>query len=155
MTCLKQMVDIYEERECGVIGVQQVSEDEVQSYGVIDGVPIDDRLWRINALVEKPAIDQAPSNIAIVGRYILDASIFKHLEQTDKGKGGEIQLTDAIARQLKDQAVMAYQFTGKRYDCGDKLGYLQANVELGLKHEQLSEQFKAYLKSLVADGGIG
>jgi UTP--glucose-1-phosphate uridylyltransferase len=154
LTCLRQMVDIYNERECGVIGVQQVSEDEVQSYGVIDGVPIDDRLWRVNALVEKPAIEQAPSNIAIVGRYILDASIFKHLEQTDKGTGGEIQLTDAIARQLKDQAVMAYQFKGKRYDCGDKLGYLQANVELGLKHEQLSEQFKAYLKSLVANGGI-
>ena len=151
LTCLRQMVDVYNERACGVIGVQQVSEDEVQSYGIIDGVAIDERLWQINALVEKPAIEHAPSNIAIVGRYILEASIFEHLELTTRGTGGEIQLTDAIARQLEDQAVLAYKFKGKRYDCGDKLGYLQANVELGLKHEQLSTRFKAYLQSLVTD----
>ncbi len=151
LTCLRQMVDVYNERACGVIGVQQVSEDEVQSYGIIDGVAIDERLWQINALVEKPAIEHAPSNIAIVGRYILEASIFEHLELTTRGTGGEIQLTDAIARQLQDQAVLAYKFKGKRYDCGDKLGYLQANVELGLKHEQLSTRFKAYLQSLVTD----
>ena len=151
LTCLRQMVDVYNERACGVIGVQQVSEDEVQNYGIIDGVEIDERLWRINALVEKPAIEHAPSNIAIVGRYILEASIFEHLELTTRGTGGEIQLTDAIARQLEDQAVLAYKFKGKRYDCGDKLGSLQANVELGLKHEQLSTRFKAYLQSLVTD----
>ena len=145
------MVDVYNEHECGVIGVQNVSEDEVQSYGIIEGVPIDERLWRVNGLVEKPTIAEAPSTIAIVGRYILDASIFDHLDKTDKGTGGEIQLTDAIARQLKDQAIMAYQFKGQRYDCGDKLGYLQANVELGLKHQQLSDSFKAYLKSLDLD----
>ncbi len=149
-SCIKQMVGIYNERQCGVIGVQNVAKDEVQSYGVVDGQSIGERLWKISSLVEKPSPDEAPSTIAVVGRYILNGSIFKYLEQTERGSGGEIQLTDAIADQLESETVLAYEFTGKRYDCGGKLGYLQANVEFALKHKEMNVAFKDYLKSLVA-----
>jgi UTP--glucose-1-phosphate uridylyltransferase len=150
-SCIKQMVDIYNERQCGVIGVENVTKDETQSYGIVDGEHIDERLWKIKGLVEKPSPENAPSTIAVVGRYILNGSIFKYLEQTERGSGGEIQLTDAIADQLKHEDVLAYEFTGKRYDCGGKLGYLQANVEYALKHEELKVPFRNYLKSLVAN----
>lgn len=150
-SCIKQMVDIYNERQCGVIGVENVTKEETQSYGIVDVEPIDERLWKIKGLVEKPSPDKAPSTIAVVGRYILNGSIFKYLEQTERGAGGEIQLTDAIADQLKHEDVLAYEFAGKRYDCGGKLGYLQANVEYALKHEEIKEPFRNYLKSLVAN----
>ncbi|MCP4409754.1 MAG: UTP--glucose-1-phosphate uridylyltransferase GalU [Gammaproteobacteria bacterium] len=149
-SCTRQMVDVYEKNHCSVIGVQNVSREEVSSYGIVDGEQITDKLWSVNALVEKPSIEESPSTIAIVGRYILEASIFDQLETTERGAGGEIQLTDAIARQLESGKVMAYEFSGKRFDCGNKLGYLQANVEYALKHEEVRDQFKTYLHSLIS-----
>lgn len=150
-SCTRQMIDVYENNQCSVIGVQNVSREEVSSYGIVDGEQTADRLWSVNALVEKPSIEQSPSTIAIVGRYILEASIFDHLESTQRGAGGEIQLTDAIARQLENGKVMAYEFSGKRFDCGNKLGYLQANVEYALKHEELKDEFRTYLRSLISE----
>ena len=146
--CLKQMVGIYERENSGVIGVQKVPQENVGSYGVISGDEVSDKLWRISGIVEKPKPDEAPSNIAVVGRYILDASIFKILEETDIGAGGELQLTDAIANQIKSKSIYAYEFEGRRYDCGSKLGYMQATVEYGMKHAEIGEDFSAYLKNL-------
>jgi UTP--glucose-1-phosphate uridylyltransferase len=146
--CLKQMVDIYERENSGVIGVQKVPQENVSSYGVISGDEVSDKLWRISGIVEKPKPEDAPSNIAVVGRYILDASIFRILEETDTGAGGELQLTDAIANQIKSKSIYAYEFEGRRYDCGSKLGYLQATVEYGMKHAEIGEDFSAYLKNL-------
>lgn len=145
-SCLKQMVEIYEREQCGVIGVQKVAQKEVGSYGVISGEPVADRLWRMSGIVEKPTPEEAPTNIAVVGRYILNASIFNMLEETQAGSGNEIQLTDAIAKQLKTQSIYAYEFAGRRYDCGSKLGYLQATVEYGVKHPEVGERFANFLK---------
>ncbi len=144
-SCLKQMVEIYEREQCGVIGVQQVEQKDVSSYGVVAGDPVGDRLWRMSGIVEKPAPEDAPSNMAVVGRYILNASIFNMLEQTRAGSGNEIQLTDAIANQLETQSIYAYEFFGRRYDCGSKLGYLQATVEYGVKHPEVGERFAKFL----------
>jgi len=147
--CIKQMVAVYEENQCGVIGVEQVPKAEISGYGVVDGTEKGDRLWEARGLVEKPSPEDAPSNIAIVGRYILESSIFDHLRQTRRGTGGEIQLTDAIERQIQSgESIMAYEFEGIRYDCGSKLGYLQANVELALKHPELKDDFREYIHSL-------
>lgn len=151
--CLKQMVDIYEREQCGVIGVQQVDKQEVSSYGVISGDSVSDRLWRMSGIVEKPKPEEAPTNIAVVGRYILNASIFKILESTQAGSGNEIQLTDAIAKQLESQSIYAYEFSGRRYDCGSKLGFLQATMEYGIKHPQVGERFATYLKQTRRLGG--
>lgn len=147
-SCLKQMVEIYERENSGVIGVQKVPQENVGSYGVISGDQVADDLWRISGIVEKPKPEEAPSNIAVVGRYILDGSIFKILEETDTGAGGELQLTDAIANQIKQRSVYAYQFEGRRYDCGSKLGYLQATVEYGLKHSEIGKEFSEYLSGV-------
>ena len=144
--CLKQMVEIYERESSGVIGVQKVPQEAVGSYGVISGDQVNDNLWRISDIVEKPKPEEAPSNIAVVGRYILDASIFKILEETEVGAGAELQLTDAIANQIKQRSVYAYEFEGRRYDCGSKLGYLQATVEYGMKHPEIGSEFTSYLK---------
>ena len=144
--CLKQMVEIYQRENGGVIGVQKVAQENVGSYGVISGDQLSDHLWRIDGIVEKPRPEEAPSDIAVVGRYILDASIFKILEDTHTGAGGELQLTDAIANQIKQQPVYAYEFAGRRYDCGSKLGYLQATVEYGLKHSEIGAEFCRYLQ---------
>ena len=144
--CLKQMVEIHESKSGGVIGVQKVAKENVASYGVIAGDEVGERLWRISDIVEKPSPEKAPSNIAVVGRYILDASIFKILENTSTGSGDEIQLTDAIAKQLESKSVYAYEFEGRRYDCGSKLGYLQAIVEYGAKHPEIGAEFSDYLK---------
>jgi UTP--glucose-1-phosphate uridylyltransferase len=141
------MVDIYEREQCGVIGVQQVPQENVGSYGVIAGEQVNDGLWRLSGIVEKPQPADAPSNIAVVGRYILDSSIFDIIENTTPGSGNEIQLTDAIATQLQRQTVYGYEFSGQRYDCGSKLGYLQATVDYGLKHAEIGEEFTQYLKS--------
>lgn len=146
-SCLKQMVDIYEREQCGVIGVQQVPQENVGSYGIIVGDEVNEGLWRMSGIVEKPKPEQAPSNIAVVGRYILDSSIFDIIENTAAGSGNEIQLTDAIATQLQKQTVFGYEFSGKRYDCGSKLGYLQATVDYGLKHAEIGEEFSQYLQT--------
>jgi UTP--glucose-1-phosphate uridylyltransferase len=146
--CLSQMLDIYNEHHCGLIGVQTVPKDEVQSYGIVEGEVAGDRLWKINSMVEKPDPRETSSNIAIVGRYILTPPIFDHLAKVEKGAGDEIQLTDAIMKQLQEEKVLAYKFLGKRYDCGNKLGYLEATVEYALKHPELHEKFREYLEQL-------
>ena len=146
--CLSQMLDIYNEHHCGLIGVQTVPKDEVQSYGIVEGEVAGDRLWKVNSMVEKPDPRETSSNIAIVGRYILTPTIFDHLAKVEKGAGDEIQLTDAILKQLQEEKVLAYKFLGKRYDCGNKLGYLEATVEYALKHPELHEKFREYLKQL-------
>ncbi|MGH8503064.1 MAG: UTP--glucose-1-phosphate uridylyltransferase GalU [Gammaproteobacteria bacterium] len=149
--CLSQMVDIYNQRQSGLIGVQQVPPEDVHSYGIVEGERVDNRLWKINGMMEKPKPEETASNIAIVGRYILTPSIFDCLARVRRGAGNEIQLTDAIASQLEREAVFAYEFEGKRYDCGSKLGYLEATVEYALKHPELHEKFRDYLNQLDPD----
>ena len=146
--CLAQMVNVYENNHCGVVGVQQVKPEEVNNYGVISGESIQDDLWKVDSFVEKPEPADAPSNIAVVGRYIIEPGIFGILDKTKKGAGGEIQLTDALATQAQSEKVLAYKFKGKRYDCGSKLGYLEATVEYALRHEQIGQSFKQYLDSI-------
>jgi UTP--glucose-1-phosphate uridylyltransferase len=146
---MKQMVDQYDFYQCSVLGVQQVAPEETASYGIVDATPLDERMSRVNAIVEKPKPEDAPSTLGVVGRYILTPRIFHHIEHLKPGAGGELQLTDAIASLLLEQQVLAYAFDGTRYDCGSKLGYLQASVEYALKHAEISEDFAAYLKSRI------
>jgi UTP--glucose-1-phosphate uridylyltransferase len=142
---LTEMVEVYNEYGCSVLGVEEVAADRTHEYGVIKAESISANLWNVNGLVEKPAPGTAPSNVAIVGRYILTPAIFDLLEKTGEGAGGEIQLTDAIEGLLAKERVIAYRFEGHRYDCGSKLGYLKASVEYGLRHPELRDQFGAYL----------
>jgi UTP--glucose-1-phosphate uridylyltransferase len=147
--CLRQMADVYLEKQGSVLGVEEVAPSETDKYGIVDAAGSKEPIARINAIVEKPKPDKAPSNLAVVGRYILNPSIFEHLEKIGTGAGGEIQLTDGIARLLQDEPIYAYRFHGKRYDCGSKLGYLQATVEYGLRHNKLGEPFRTYLQQLM------
>jgi len=149
-SCLSSMVDIANRLHSSVIAVEDVDRNEVSKYGVIDPQPLEERVQRINAMVEKPAIEDAPSTLAAVGRYVLSPRIMSILEDTQPGAGGEIQLTDAISTLLDEQRVLAYQFEGKRYDCGSKLGYLKATVEYGLRHAELADDFRNYLINLDA-----
>ncbi len=146
--CLAQMVQQFEQQGCSLLGVEEIAPDETDKYGIVDVTPWCDRLARVDAIVEKPKPDVAPSTLAVVGRYILNPQIFNLLENQSAGAGGEIQLTDAIARLLQESLVLAYRFQGKRYDCGSKLGYLEATVQYALKHPELGQDFKNYLKSL-------
>ncbi|WP_292996676.1 UTP--glucose-1-phosphate uridylyltransferase GalU [Nitrosomonas sp.] len=148
-SCLNQMVDIYSQHHCSILGIERVARETVSRYGIIDSSPISDSLSKVNAIVEKPAIDKAPSNLAVVGRYILTPRIFKLLEKTQRGAGNEIQLTDAIAKLLNEETVLGYEFDGKRFDCGSKSGYLQATVEFALQHPELKQEFESYLYDLV------
>jgi UTP--glucose-1-phosphate uridylyltransferase len=149
--CLAQMQRVYQEYGTSVIAVQQVPKEETQSYGVVAVHPVGPGLGEIRRIVEKPKPEDAPSNLAVVGRYILTPRIFKLLERTQRGQGGEIQLTDAISMMIQEQTVLAYEFEGTRYDCGSKLGYLMANVEYGLKHPELADDFKEYLTGLTSE----
>ena len=146
-SCLKQMVRKFDYNRCSVLGVEVVPPSDTDKYGVVKSEPVSEGLSRVSAIVEKPKPADAPSNLAVVGRYILTPRIFDLLQTTARGAGGEIQLTDAIAELLKEEQVLAYEFKGKRYDCGSKLGYLMASVEYGLKHPELSEEFGEYLAS--------
>ncbi len=150
VSCLKQMVDVFADRGGSVLGVQTVPKQDTDKYGIVtlEG-PMSGRVGRISHIVEKPKPDKAASTLAVVGRYLLTASIFDDLAKIGKGAGGEIQLTDGIARLMQRESVYAFEFEGKRYDCGNKLGYLQATVEYGLKHASLGTEFAAYLKELV------
>ena len=148
-SCLTQMVRVYEYQGRSVLGVERVPQEETNKYGVVKATQLEDHVYRVESIVEKPSPDKAPSNLAVVGRYILTPGIFDKLKATQKGAGGEIQLTDGIAALLKDEQVLAYEFHGKRYDCGSKIGYLEATVEYALKHEELSSEFYAYLKNLI------
>jgi len=142
----KQMCDLYNYYQCSLVGVQNVAPDETSAYGIVAAEPMAERLSRITQIVVKPAPEAAPSTLGVVGRYVLTPRIFHHLRHIERGAGGELQLTDAIAALLKEQQVLAYEFTGKRYDCGSKLGYLEATVEYALKHPEVSDEFHAYLE---------
>ncbi len=145
---LSQMVDVYNYQHCSVLGVEEVPMEDVQSYGVVDAKLSADRVYEVNGIVEKPPQAEAPSNLAVVGRYILTPKLFDLLETQERGAGNEIQLTDAIARLLDEQRVLAYNFEGKRFDCGNKLGYLQAQVEFALAHDEVGAEFREYLSTL-------
>ena len=146
--CVKQMVQSYENNGSSVLAVQQVAASETDKYGIVSLKNPADKEGFISGIVEKPEPSKAPSTLAVVGRYILTPAIFSFLEKTQKGAGGEIQLTDAIAALLSEEQVYAYEFKGIRYDCGNKLGYLQATVELGMKHYEIGDDFKSYLANL-------
>ena len=145
--CLKQLMDCYKEYKTSILGVQTVNKEDVNKYGIVDGIHIEDRVYKVKKLVEKPAVEEAPSNVAILGRYIITPQIFEILKNTAPGKGGEIQLTDALQTLIDSEAMYAYNFEGRRYDVGDKLGFLQATVEFALKKEDLREPFIEYLNS--------
>lgn len=150
--CMKQMVELYSEKQCSILGVEPVDPSETDKYGIVRTKDFAGRHGAIEHIVEKPKPELAPSNLAVVGRYILNPSIFDKIKNTGRGAGGEIQLTDAIADLLNDEQVLAYQFEGKRYDCGAKLGFLIATVEYGLLHSELKDSFSSYLKNLMAGG---
>ena len=143
--CLAQMVEQYDQQVASILGVQRIPNAHTDRYGVVDVDPVGERIGRLKGIVEKPDPANAPSNLGVLGRYILNGSIFNKLRQTRPGSGGEIQLTDAIDALMRDEPVFAYEFLGHRYDCGDKLGYLQATVEYGLKHPELGPAFADYL----------
>lgn len=147
--CLKQMIETYDKYKTTILGVQEVTKKDVCKYGIVDGNLIDDRIYKINDLVEKPAVENAPSNIAILGRYIINPAIFEVLDNTKPGSGGEIQLTDALKELCLKEAMYAYNFEGRRYDAGDKQGYLEATVEFALKRDDLREGFLNYLIDIV------
>ena len=147
--CLKQLMDCYNEYKTSILGVQTVPEEDVNKYGIVDGIKIEDRVSKVKGLIEKPSIEEAPSNIAILGRYIVTPRIFDILDNTAPGKGNEIQLTDALLQLLKEEAMYAYNFEGRRYDVGDKLGYLQATVEYALRKPELREGFIDYLENTI------
>ena len=145
--CLKQLIDCYSEYNTTILGVQTVDKENVSKYGIVDGIHIEDRVYKVKDLVEKPSMEEAPSNVAILGRYIITPEIFNILENTKPGKGGEIQLTDALKTLISKEAMYAYNFEGKRYDVGDKLGFLQATIEFALKKDELREDFINYLNT--------
>ena len=146
--CLGQMIDVYNEYKTSVLGVQRVAHEVVNKYGIADCKPIDDRIYKVKDLVEKPKIEDAPSDIAILGRYIITPSIFDFLETQDAGTGGEIQLTDALRRLAQEEAMYAYDFKGHRYDVGTKSGFIQANIEFALRNPELKDDMKEYIKAL-------
>jgi UTP--glucose-1-phosphate uridylyltransferase len=145
---MQQMVEMFGEYHSSVIGVQNVDRKDTAQYGIVASEPIGDRLHRIAGIVEKPKPDDAPSTLGVVGRYLLKPRIFHYLEQIQAGAGGEIQLTDGIASLLQEERILAYEFMGTRYDCGTKLGYLQATLAYGLKHAQVGKEFRDHVKSL-------
>lgn len=147
--CLKQMVEKFAQIQASIIAVQKIEPEETIKYGIVDVASTDEALAPIRGIVEKPKPENAPSNLGVVGRYILTPEIFGFLEGTNKGSGGEIQLTDAIAKLLLKEKAYAYQFQGKRYDCGSKLGYLEATVAYALKHPELADDFRACLDAIV------
>ncbi|MFZ6844967.1 UTP--glucose-1-phosphate uridylyltransferase GalU [Undibacterium sp. RuTC16W] len=145
---MTQMTQLFEEEGGSVIAVQDVPREFTRQYGIVSGTPYKDRVEKMHGIVEKPMPDVAPSNLAVVGRYVLSGRIFNYLEKLGRGSGGEIQLTDGIAAMLKDYPVYAYRAAATRYDCGSKLGYLKASVALGMKHPETRDEFLEYLRSL-------
>jgi UTP--glucose-1-phosphate uridylyltransferase len=148
---MKQMVDAYDYYRCSLLGVENVPADQTKSYGIVASTPVSKNIEQVSAIVEKPDPKDAPSTLGVVGRYILTPRIFHHLHNVAPGKGGEIQLTDGISALLAEEQVLAYRFEGKRYDCGAKLGYLEANVHLGLRHPEIGKEFRAMLESIVCE----
>src|SRR5262249_28413437 len=148
VACLAQMADVYEAKRASVLGVEVVPRQDTEKYGIVEVEANHSHTSRVKSIVEKPKPAAAPSNLAVVGRYVLAPAIFEHLERIGRGAGGEIQLTDGIAALMREEAVYAYRFQGRRYDCGSKLGYLQATVEYALGHPALGKDFKKYLQGL-------
>lgn len=146
--CLGQMLDVFKEYQTSILGVQTVAHEVVNKYGIIAGKQVDERVYKVNDMVEKPSVEEAPSNVAVLGRYIITPEIFRFLETQDVGKGGEIQLTDALKRLAKEQAMYAYDFKGHRYDVGSKVGFIQANIEFALRRGELREEMEEYLSRL-------
>lgn len=147
---LAQMMEQYRRFQAGILGVQEIRREDSSRYGVVEARPWDDQVFQVSRIVEKPRPEEAPSNLGVVGRYILPARIFDFLEKTAQGAGGEIQLTDGIAGLLGERQVLAHRFTGQRFDCGDKLGYLQATIAFGLRHPEVGAEFTQYLNALCA-----
>ncbi|OWW22197.1 UTP--glucose-1-phosphate uridylyltransferase GalU [Noviherbaspirillum denitrificans] len=143
---LGQMLDAYAVEGASILAVQDVPREETRQYGIVSSHPYKERLELVDGIVEKPAPEQAPSTLGVVGRYVLNASIFDQLELIGKGAGGEIQLTDGIARLMQQERIMAYRFDGRRFDCGSKLGYLKATVAMALKHPEMGQEFARYLE---------
>ena len=146
--CLKQMIEVFEQYNSTILGVQPVAWENVNKYGIVSGDKINDKIYTVNDLVEKPSRDKAPTNIAILGRYIITPKIFEILENTNKGVGGEIQLTDGLKDLCNIEDVYAYTFEGRRYDVGSKIGFLEATVDFALKRDDLRDEFRAYLNKL-------
>ncbi len=146
--CISDLIAGYERFDSHVVAVEPVARKDVSKYGIMGGVKEDDRFWRVDTLVEKPEPEDAPGNLAIIGRYLFKPSIFGSLEKTGIGIGGELQLTDAISREVSRGGVLAFIHEGVRYDCGSKLGYLRANVELAMKDPEIGKDFRDYLRSL-------
>lgn len=147
--CLKQMMDLYEQKHCSILGVKEVAEQDIHKYGIVDGDKVSDGLYTVRSLVEKPRAEEAPSNVAIMGRYIITPAIFNVLEKTAPGAGNEIQLTDALKTLAVKEKMLAYAFKGRRHDVGDKLGFLEATVEFALQRENLKDDFLNYLEEIV------
>lgn len=148
--CLGQLMDVYKNTGASVLGCQTVPQEKVSSYGIVASSATDNaRIFRVNDMVEKPAVEEAPSCLAVLGRYVITPRIFEILENTASGRGGEIQLTDALKVLAKEEAMYAYDFEGRRYDVGDKLGYLEATVEYALRRDDLSDKFRSYLKKVL------
>lgn len=145
--CLKQLMDCFDEYKTSILGVQSVPKEDVSKYGIVDGIHIEDRVYKVKDLIEKPSEEEAPTNVAILGRYIITPQIFEILENTAPGKGNEIQLTDALKTLISQEAMYAYEFEGRRYDVGDKFGFLQATIEFGIKKDELRPQLLDYLEN--------
>ena len=148
ISVIKQMADVYQRYQCSVLGVEDVPPSQTGHYGIVSSSNVEQNVEQVHAIVEKPKPSDAPSTLAVVGRYVLTPRIFHHLAQLQAGAGGEIQLTDGISALIKEEKVLAYRFNGVRYDCGSKLGYLKATVAFGLKHPELGEEFAAYLATV-------
>lgn len=147
---LAQMTDVYAKEGMSILAVQDVPREDTKQYGIVSATPYRPNLERVNAIIEKPKPEDAPSTLAVVGRYVLSSRIFHYLENLGEGAGGEIQLTDGIANLMQAESVLAYRYDGQRYDCGSKLGYLKATVAMGLKHAETGEAFAEYLKETAA-----
>jgi UTP--glucose-1-phosphate uridylyltransferase len=145
---MKQMVDVFAQHQCSILGVQDVPREHTKQYGIVGSVNLEPNVEKVNKIVEKPNPAAAPSTLAVVGRYILTPRIFHHIAKIWPGAGGEIQLTDGIAALMQEEQLLAFRFAGTRYDCGSKLGYLKAQIAYALKHEELSADFAEYLKTL-------
>ena len=148
---VKQMVEAYDYYKCSILGVENVPADQTKSYGIVATTPLNKHIEQISGIVEKPDPKDAPSTLAVVGRYILTPRIFHHLDKVQAGAGGEIQLTDGISALLTEEQILAYRFDGVRYDCGNKFGYLEATIRLGLKHPEVSKELRALIESIVAE----
>ncbi len=144
--CIKQLMDIYDRYQATVLGVQQVPSSEVNKYGIIDSYTIDARSYGVTTLVEKPPVSEAPSNLAILGRYIITPAVFECIERTQPGKNGEIQLTDALKLLAQQESMYAYDFIGKRYDVGDRFGFIRATIEIALNRDDLRDSLYKYIK---------